>query len=244
MIHIARILFGFVEFLDRIRCKEGPITLSPAEAMSRFRAIVRWGDGETQLVLGRNIGYQEASKEIGRELRMVLRSRRPDMLLCVPPALIDLSNQKQRVPAREQRIWFKTLILIRFFTKGRKFVGDAFMFRMETEFSGWKYLKIVLRESSGIIIVSSEQEDLVRLEGEAGTANIAQVLVPSRHAFSQRESVLEEIYSLLQDGGFDTVLFSAGPLSKILILELTNCTADDVRLIDTGHLFAHLRSMP
>ena len=115
------------------------------------------------------------------------------------------------------------------------------MFRHETQHSGWESLKPILYESNGILVVSSTTEDAKMLQEQIKGSDVSHVSVAPHDAFSNRDVVVESVQGAVRGKAIDTILFSAGPLSKVLVVDLLDRLPDYIRLIDTGHLFIHLR---
>lgn len=55
-------------------------------------SVARFGDGELNIINSRNIGFQSYDKELSERLREVLTSDIPNIAICVPGALKDMSD--------------------------------------------------------------------------------------------------------------------------------------------------------
>jgi hypothetical protein len=211
-----------------------PDVITPEEAVLHSDILLRWGDGESSLAIGRSTSFQRATPQLARELRSLLRQRGPETTLCLPEFLL------RRAPFstsddRFRRIWLLTAILMRIWARRGRY-GDAFMFRREREMGGLNALSKLLGGAQRIVLLSADPTDAETLRSMQTKAVVQHVRVPGQHAYSERNQILR---SLLQIERPDILLLSAGPTGKCLAPELARTWGKGIKIIDTGHLFRH-----
>jgi hypothetical protein len=212
-----------------------PDVITPEEALLHSDVLLRWGDGESSLAIGRSTSFQQASPELARELRSLLRKRGSGTTLCFPGFLL------RRVPFsgsddRFRRIWLLTAILMRIWARHGHY-GDAFMFRREGHMGGLNALSNLIADAQRIALLSADPADTETLRSMQTKAVVQHVRVPGQDAYSARDQILR---SLLQIERPDILLLSAGPTGKCLAPELFRTWGKGIKIIDTGHLFLHL----
>lgn len=236
---IKELLSWFVDLRDVATFYRAPDVLTAEEAL-QFRAIVRWGDGETTLAHGRSTTFQSQSPQLAVELKTVIDNPSPDVLLCFIPQLV------QRRPFRGQtakyrRLWSLTALMMRRSLR-RHQTADALMFRQEGGFAGLAALLQRLLQVQRVLVVSANPEDAhdleARLATQSAAVRVSHVLVPKANAYGVRDALLTQLNS--QDPPPDIALLSAGPAGKCLVLDLLALWPTSSQIVDTGHLFEHL----
>lgn len=225
-------LAALLDLSDRIS-GYGPRILSPGDALSRGQVLVRWGDGETSLAIGRSTPFQQPSPALSRELRQLVALRDPRMTLCFPGFLLRPSPFT-RATDRFRQIWLLTVILMRLQARRGPY-GDALMFRIDGEMTGLNALRSQIRSARRITLVSSDPSHVRTLSALQPAGAIRHVLVPREQAYEKREEIRFEI---VEQGEPDLLLLSAGPVGKCLAPELM-AKWRQTKIIDTGHFFGH-----
>jgi hypothetical protein len=218
--------------------------------VSTGRSIIRWGDGESSLLLMRSIHFQRHSFRLALALMKLLISSPRTYTLCLPA---HLSVYRDRVAEpRYRAVWAKTILIWEALSwRFDKSVSDAFAFRKESPDRG-RLLSIVLNRCNIVCVVSKDEADALRIQDLTRRA-VRHVACPSRHAYESlgkiRTQLLREIADLEPEKSVPlrlTVLVSAGPAGKILISDLTNTAqCKNVQFLDVGHMFDHgLEAVP
>jgi hypothetical protein len=223
-----------LDMLDHLIGYE-PDVITPEEALLYSGVLLRWGDGESSLAIGRSTPFQRASPQLARELRSLLRGRGSGTTLCLPEFLLR-SAPFSGSDDRFRRIWLLTAILMRIWARRGRY-GDAFMFRREGEMGGLHALSNLIAGAQRIALLSADSADAEKLRSMQTKAVVQHVLAPGQDAYSARDEILR---SLLQIEKPDILLLSAGPMGKCLAPELFRTWGKGIKIIDTGHLFRHL----
>lgn len=240
---MKKLLSWIVDLRDIATFYSAPDVLTAEQAL-QFRALVRWGDGETTLAYGRSTAFQAQSPQLAAELKAVMNNPSNDLLLCFVPQLV------QRRPFRGQtakyrRLWSLTAFIMRRSLR-RHQSGDALMSRQEGDFAGLTPLRQRLLQVQRVLVVSANSEDAQNLEASLATQSaavrVSHVLVPKANAYGVRDALLTELKS--QDPPPDIALLSAGPVGKCLVPDLLALWPTSSQIVDTGHLFDHLGQQP
>jgi len=213
----------------------GPQLMPPEEALLECDVLLRWGDGESSLAIGRSTSFQQATPQLARELRSLLRRRSAGTIICFPPFLLGrapFSGSDDRF----RRNWLPTAGLMRIWIRHGRY-SDAFMFRREGQMGGLNQLSNLLSGAQRVALLSANPADAEILRSMQTNAVVEHVRVPGQDAYSARDEILS---ALLQIEKPDILLLSAGPTGKCLAPELFRRWGKGVKIIDTGHLFHHL----
>ncbi|WP_353225803.1 GT-D fold domain-containing glycosyltransferase [Salinisphaera hydrothermalis] len=200
-------------------------------------SIIRFGDGELEVMCGRGIGYQAASETLSSDLVEISQSQDERVLLCLPPVFtkIGLLNQTARAfwqesLARNRKNW------LHYFGVERRF-GNAFLSRPYADFKddlfsaeAFSYFRKII-SGKKILVVEGEftffgaGNDLL-----AGAASVERVLAPATNAYAQVHSIVSYVRN---HNRADVVLVALGPAAKKIVYELARC---NIQTIDIGHL--------
>ena len=216
-------------------CRYGPGLITPEEALCECDVLIRWGDGESSLAIGRSTSFQLASPQLSRELRSLLRRRSAGTIICFPPFLLHRAPFSS-ADDRFRRNWLPTAGLMRIWIRHGRY-GDAFMFRREGEMGGLNPLSNLLLDAQRIALLSADPADAEILRSIQPKAVVQHVQVPRENAYSKRDEIWR---SLLEIEKPDVLLLSAGPTGKCLAADLFRTWGKGTKIIDTGHLFRHL----
>jgi hypothetical protein len=233
------LLSWIVDLHDNVTFYRAPDVLTAKEAL-QFRALVRWGDGETTLAYERSTTFQSENSQLALELKAVINNPSPDVLLCFIPKLV------QRRPFRGQttkyrRFWTLTAFMMRR-SRRRHQTADALMFRKEGNFEGLTPLLQRLGQVQRVLVVSANPKDARDLEAKlarhSAGVRVSHVLVPKVNAYGVRDALFTQLKS--QHPPPDIALLSAGPVGKCLVPDLLALWPTSSQIVDTGHLFDHL----
>jgi hypothetical protein len=225
-----------LDLSDRLLGYE-PRLLPAQDAMADFDVLVRWGDGESSLAIGKSTSFQQASPALAKELRQLLRLQHPRIMLCLPGPLVKSSPFRDS-DDRFRRIWLLSAVLMRLWARRGPY-GDSLMFRRDSGAAGLDALSNLALRAHRIVLVSSEPRHLKSLRRMWPHADARHVLVPASNAYARRDEIKQSILRVEKP---DLLLLSAGPTGKCLARELITGWQDAVKIVDTGHLFDHLQA--
>lgn len=210
-------------------------------------SIIRWGDGETSLLLGRSIRYQNSCIDLSWQLFRILVKSERQFVFCLPKHIPNYNTYID--DDRYLDIWWPTIILWLIFGSrlGDVFL-DAFIFRKENSHLDdvWSFMKsnnrfkVVISKDPGDVLLLNQETYHIKCPSENAFANLS-------HLKGQLSDVLAKIDfksdSESQNMHFKpVVIVSMGPAGKVLIANmLKSKDYEGVQFLDVGHFFDHGR---
>lgn len=201
--------------------------------------VVRFGDGEFDLINGKSIDYQDSNKSISVSLKKILFDKNDSkLLICVPDFFSDISRyteQSQRFwlhDIRKRKEWYNSL------SKTGKTFGSAEISRPYINLKNKRNSQILFKKLREIW----ENKDVLIVEGatsRSGVGNdlfsnaksVKRIICPSKNAFRSISKIENSILSFKQNR---LILVMLGPTAKIIINDLNSQI--DNRMIDMGHI--------
>lgn len=240
--------FGLLaETIYRARCRfrvdQMPKVLSMEKTLELIattdRSVVRFGDGELAIMLGKDIGYQQASPRLSEELVDAMKAKDERLLICVP----DVFSGMPEMVSPDRDFWVRHLLMATrpwismmdaSRTYGNQFISRPYMMgdkrdprRAGDVFEAWKSVW----RSRPVIIVEGEFTRFgVGNDILGGAASIRRVIGPATNAYSRLQDIMRACSQLDSDALY---LLALGPAAKPLVISLMRSGR---RAIDIGHL--------
>lgn len=196
----------------------------------RRASLARYGDGELEIIIGRDIHFQEYDPRLARRLREVLRATSAKFLVGIPNF-----DALQIKTAARKRNWERYRLMF------------SHLIRRDAEY----HSAFVSRPASVVGLESAEYfrafeplwtgRDVVLVHNNAGTVNhpllskarsLHHVACPPRNAFAQYDALLAETSTHLRTPDV-LFLIAAGPAAGVLAYDLSQRGA---QALDIGHL--------
>lgn len=200
-------------------------------------SVSRFGDGELNLILCRDIGFQEKSEDLGARLEEVLSSDSHNHIVCLPGILVTTKPYDDFTKKVWQRYLISTRKTWKKYTHSDKLYYDAFLSRCYIGMKDKKHCKhyfdLLKKIWSGrdIIIVEGEKSRLGIGNDLFSTAkSIKRILCPAKNAFDFYSEIKK---SCLQWYNDELFLIALGPTATVLAYDLAQ---DGVQAIDIGHV--------
>lgn len=204
------------------------------EALKAGKSLIRFGDGEAMLMMGRDIHYQKFNPALAKGLYRAVSEYNKNAPYIVGIPTIELAMTETELRNNKRlRIWR----LFRVFYP-RTFPSDSpyayyVLFYKKNAFE--HQVAPVLKERH-IICVSNEKvlDSSLRNYLREYFKSADFVTTPSRNAFDQMNSITSEIDTHLSryDKSLVTILLAAGPASKVIAYQYAN---RGVQALDVGH---------
>ncbi|HFI0079179.1 SP_1767 family glycosyltransferase [Streptococcus suis] len=200
-------------------------------------SVVRFGDGEIDLIMGNSIPYQSYNNDLARALKFILQTPSDkDLLVCLP----DVFQKIERYNSNARYFWEQHFAKYHeFYEKecqsdwyGSTFLSRPYIDLKDKTQSGeyfeaikelWRGKDILLVE--GVTSRSGMGNDLF-----AQAKSVSRIICPSHDAFSFYDQIIDEI---LKYGQEKLILLMLGPTAKLLTVELSK---RGYRAIDLGHI--------
>lgn len=202
-------------------------------------SIIRYGDGEFNLIEGKSIGFQNENTEISNLLKKILNTESEDLMIAIP----DVFGSLSWLDIRSARFWQRQREINRetYLTNlsESKVYGNAHVFRPYIVSS--KKNREDVNEIYSSIKTLWNDKDIVIIEGSTtkmgvgndllyGCKTVERIICPSVNAFSKIEEILTIATNIDKH---KLILLSLGPTAKVLGYELYRL---GYRVIDTGHI--------
>lgn len=203
------------------------------EIVKSGKSLIRLGDGEVMLMMGRDIHYQTASRELTSGLRKIIEEYRDEKAYCigVPTEQIEAS-QENLITQSRLRIWrlFRVFFKHRFHTKEEYY--SAVLFYHHGVFE--KIITPTL-QNKNLICVSRQgvlDETLLSYLRKF-TTNVESVVVPDKESYSVIDETKKQISEKIRQHPELTpiILLAAGPASKIIAYDFTKL---GIQALDIG----------
>lgn len=208
------------------------------------KSFIRWGDGETEYLLGKNIHFQRQEPELRKELKSLLANTttRSPWVLGIPLGAVQ-KNRRDTLNITEKAFWFRTNRLLAgslvSLKKESLKVSDALIFRTRDPSAVRAEVTIGLEQLANILIFCQ-----IIFVGpiKTGTSiskhhpDVKIIEIPSHDAYRELdriEATVRAMDSMLRRPAKDsvTVCVSAGPAGKALVARLA---MSGIRAIDLG----------
>ncbi|HEL1914163.1 TPA: SP_1767 family glycosyltransferase [Streptococcus suis] len=200
-------------------------------------SVVRFGDGEIDLILGHSIPYQAYDKELAGALKAILQMPSNEQLLvCLP----DVFQNLERYNSNARYFWSKHFEQYHAFYEEEcqsEWYGSTFLSR--------PYIDLVDKSHSDRYFAAIKKlwsgRDILIVEGEtsrSGMGNdlfeqaksVSRIICPSKNAFSSYDRIIS---SILRHAEGRLVILMLGPTAKLLSYDLTK---RGYQAIDLGHI--------
>lgn len=223
-----------------IRIRKDPV----GSLLESGRSLIRWGDGETQILLGGGISFQRPNRKLRQFLFKILTTSHlscefelglPEFPFLPNDEFLRLERFSYWVSSR----YLLPLLLDSTWLSSTDFI-DAHAFRSKFKTSADSPIdpSPLFNQSDSFALVANA-EVISRVAARYPLQKVWPVAIPSANAFSSLSRVLEELDALyrvghLRDGG--PVLLSGGPLAKVIVF----LRASRWQCLDLGHFHEHM----
>ena len=200
-------------------------------------SVVRFGDGEIDLILGHSIPYQVYDKDLAEALKTILKTPSNERLLvCLPDVFQDI----ERYNSNAQQFWSKHFEKYHIFYEEEcqsEWYGSTFLSR--------PYIDLVDKSQSDQYFEAIKNlwsdRDILIVEGEtsrSGMGNdlfeqaksVSRIICPSKNAYDSYDNIMASILKHAKD---KLVILMLGPTAKLLSYDLTK---RGYQAIDLGHI--------
>lgn len=200
-------------------------------------SVVRFGDGEVDLIMGRNIPYQSYDKNLASELLEILETpSSPQLMVCLP----DVFERLGRYNSSAQHFWECHFEQFADFYKEHcrsSWYGSTFLSRPYIDWVDKSQAQANIEKLRSLW----QDKDLLIVEGEtsrSGVGNdlfdnsksIKRIIGPSKNAYQN----LDWLYDKVMEHSANRLVFvMLGPTAKVLVKRLSD---SGIQAIDLGHI--------
>ena len=206
--------------------------------LEKGASVVRFGDGEMDLVAGRSIVYQDFDPELSARLREIMSMESDEhLMICLP----DVFTGLERYSIDAQNFW--SLNHLPHFLEKYKNICRAPWYG--STFISRPYIDLEDKTPSAGYFAKLKQlwqdKDLLIVEGETsrsgvgndlfdGARSIKRIICPSRNAYSKLEAIKQAVREHADNRLIWTML---APTAKVLVYDLVQ---EGYRALDIGHI--------
>lgn len=230
------------EIADQIKDIRLPKVVKAKETIktlySTRKSMARFGDGEFNLIEGRDIGFQKASPEIASRLAEVLKSDDENILIGIPDVFGSLDAYCQHVrsywreflPQNRNRIY--NLLNLNKTYYDACFTGYAIQAAETNEECLEEYYAEMRKiwDNRDVVIIKGEGTETYVNDIYDNAKSVKYIYAPKAHAFEHYDDILESAKKESKDCLFIIVL---GPTATILAYDLAKL---GFQALDMGHL--------
>lgn len=205
-------------------------------------SVIRFGDGELDLIRGCDIPYQNYNPMLANKMKNLILKKSPsNILICLPDIFQNINryNKKCRQFYYEE-FFYQNRKFLEEIEKTRNKYGSTFISRpyidLKDKSNSQKYFEELksLWQGENLLIVegkytrSGEGNDLF-----SNANSISRIIVPSKNAFIKKEKIEQAIRKY---AGNKLILLMVGPTAKIIISDLKIDENFPNQMIDIGHV--------
>ena len=230
------------EIADQVKDIELPQVVKAEETIkvlySSHKSMARFGDGEFNLIEGRDIGFQKSSPEISKRLAEVLKSNDENILIGIPDVFGSLDAYCQHVRSywREflpkNRHWIYQLLDLRKTYYDACFTGYAIQSAEDDEEALKKYYNEIRKiwQNRDVVFIKGKDTETYVNDIYDNVKSAKYIYAPKAHAFEHYNEILNEAQKESKDKLFIVIL---GPAATILAYDLAK---SGYQALDMGHL--------
>lgn len=205
--------------------------------LEKGASVVRFGDGEMDLIAGRSIPYQEYDPELSARLREIMSMKSDEhMMICLP----DVFTGLERYSIDAQNFWkahlqhhlADYLEICRAPLYGSTFISRPYI-DLEDKTPSVGYfakLKQLWQDKDLLIVEGLTSRSGVGNDLFDGSRSIKRIICPSRNAYSKLETIKQAVREHADNRLILTML---GPTAKVLVYDLVQ---EGYRALDIGHI--------
>ena len=205
--------------------------------LEKGASVVRFGDGEMDLIAGRGIVYQEYDPELSARLREIMSMESDERLMV---CLSDVFTGLERYSIDAQNFWKVHLYyhladyqeICRAPWYGSTFISRPYI-DLEDKMPSAGYfakLKQLWQDKDLLIVEGLTSRSGVGNDLFDGARSIKRIICPSRNAYSKLEAIKQAVREHADNRLILTML---GPTAKVLVYDLVQ---EGYRALDIGHI--------
>ena len=205
--------------------------------LEKGASVVRFGDGEMDLIAGRSIVYQDFDPELSARLREIMSMESDERLMV---CLSDVFTGLERYSIDAQNFWKVHLYyhlsdyqeICRAPWYGSTFISRPYIdLEDKTPSAGYfAKLKQLWQDKDLLIVEGLTSRSGVGNDLFDGARSIKRIICPSRNAYSKLEAIKQAVREQADNRLILTML---GPTAKVLVYDLVQ---EGYRALDIGHI--------
>ena len=210
------------------------------ELMKTEKSLIRFGDGEFNIMNGYSIAFQEYNEELARGMKeILLTANQEEMLLCMPEVFKAFKGEFP-LDYNSEIFWKKELDRYADFfqeycqskTYGSAFISRPYIYSKDKTraFDQFEKMKQLFEGKDLLIVEGATSRSGVGNDLFDKANSIKRIICPSHNAFSKIQEIKENI---LEHSEGRLILLMLGPTAKVLAYQLAQ---QGYRTLDLGHI--------
>lgn len=210
------------------------------ELLKTEKSLIRFGDGEFNIMNGCSIAFQEYNEELARGMKeILLTANQEEMLLCMPEVFKAFKGEFP-LDYNSEIFWKKELDRYAAFFKeycqsktyGSAFISRPYIYSKDKTraFGQFEKMKQLFEGQDLLIVEGATSRSGVGNDLFDKANSIKRIICPSHNAFSKIKEIKENI---LEHSEGRLILLMLGPTAKVLAYQLAQ---QGYRTLDLGHI--------
>lgn len=202
-------------------------------------SMARFGDGEIDLIMGQDIHFQTASRDLSRKMVTVMQAHGKDPKLMI--AIPDIKNYGTLFRPKARQFWDSYLALNadkwlkRLNPAAPYFNAHVTRLYMDWEDKsktpGWYQAIKKVWEDRDVLIIEGEKSRLgVGNDLFDSVKSISRILCPNRNAYAHYDAVVHKVGTFPKD---TLILLALGPTATVMAYDLHQ---QGYQAVDVGHI--------
>lgn len=228
----------FIHYNIKVMDKDTSLKLVREKNLS----VIRFGDGEFDIMRGKSIPYQKYSSVLARSMNsIILNGSTKEILVCLPDVFCKMNRySKECKTFYYRKFFYQNRKILKNIVNTRNIYGSTFISRpyidLEDKTGSAKYFHNLKKiwNNRDILIVegkytrSGEGNDLFN-----NAKSIKRIICPSKNSYEKINAIEKAIKDNAENR---LILLMLGPTAKIIIFNLKKDKKVDNQLIDIGHI--------
>ena len=200
------------------------------------KSIARFGDGELDLILGKNLRFQSYDERLSNRLKKILSSKQKFCLIGIP----DVINKFENLTEESEIFWIDNMtrtrkIWMKYINEEMEYVTanlTRLYIRYKDRSNTGKYFSMLKKiwEGRDIIICEGAQTRVgVGNDLLSKCKSVKRIICPSENAFGKYDEVLNRVK---QESKENLILLALGPTATVLAYDLAK---EGYQALDMGH---------
>jgi len=200
------------------------------------KSVCRFGDGELDIIFGKNLGFQKSTPKLAKMLEDILKEEQDFCCVGVPDAINNFDN----ITDESRAFWVKNMIENRdrwmnFLNPNMEYLTanlTRLYIRYKDKSNCGKYFELLksIWKDRDIIICEGEQTRIgVGNDLLNECKSIKRIICPSENAFDKYDEIITK---LKQENKESLFLIALGPTATLLAYELAK---NGFQALDVGH---------
>lgn len=210
------------------------------ELMKTEKSLIRFGDGEFNIMNGCSIAFQEYNEELARGMKEILLTANQEEILLCMPEIFKAFRGEFPLDYNSEIFWKKELDRYADFfqeycqskTYGSAFISRPYIYSKDKTraFDQFEKMKQLFEGKDLLIVEGATSRSGVGNDLFDKANSINRIICPSHNAFSKIKEIKENI---LEYSEGRLILLMLGPTAKVLAYQLTQ---QGYRALDLGHI--------